>query len=256
MSGMKLGDLMLDPRGVVFIPSLRALVCSELKQALASKNSKYVREVGGRVDHAIRWYAPETVIVLGPMEDEAALSAIARRWGAAVRFVFVSAKPAPDARAVAEALKFEVHHELAWDKYRFLEKFDKPPFLDPNEVQTLDFQFLAIAGGGSYFVRIGKVPFDPLGLFSGIKLNVFLKGLGRFKLPALDPGKTLTSVFAADDDPFFDRYDVFAMGHSRILPLGKVTDLRGHVSLDALPIKKRVLRAERPRGAQPQTLPN
>lgn len=253
---MKLGDLMLDPRGVVFIPSLRALVCSEFKQALVSKNSRYVREISGYMDHAIRVYAPETVIVLGPMEDEAALSAIARRWGAAVRFVFVSAKPAPDACAVAEALKFEVHHELAWDKYRFLEKFDQPPFLDPNEVQTLDFQFLTIAGGGDYFVRIGKVPFDPLGIFSGIKLSVFLKGFGRFKLPTLDPGKTLTSVFAVDDDPFFDRYDVFAMGHSRILPLGKVTNLRGHVSLDALPIKKRVLRASRPRKIQTQSLPN
>lgn len=256
MSGMKLGDLMLDPRGVVYIPSLRALVCSGLKQAVASKNPRYVREIGGRMDHVIRKHAPETVLVLGSMEDESGLSAIARRWGALARFVFVSARPAVDARAVAEALKFEVHHELAWDKYRFLEKFEKPPFLDPNDVQALDFQFLTIAGDGAYFVRIGKVPFDPLGLFSGIKLNVFLKGLGRFKLPPLDPGKTLTSVFAADDDPFFDRYDVFAMGHSRILPLGKVTDLRGHVSLDALPIKKRVLRAAPPRRDPPAALPN
>lgn len=241
MSGLKIGDLVLDPRGLVFLPSQKVLVCFGLKQALSIKNSKIGKGVVERVDYAIKHHQPETLIILGPLEDELGLALISKRFGSKVRIVLVAANPSKDACAVAEALKFEVHQELVWDRYRFIERFENPVFVDSDDMQALDFQFLTIAGGADYYVRIGKAAYDPLGIFTGEKLHVFLRGLGRLKIPSLDPDHGLTSVFSVADDPFFDRYDVFAMGHSRILPLGKVTEIKKIALLDTIPVTKKAL---------------
>ncbi len=241
MSGLKIGDITLDPRGIIYIPSIKALVCSGLKEALYVQSAKAVRALTDEIDLAIEKYKPEHLIVLGALNDEKSLSAIAKKWGKTLKIQLVANQISKEAKAVCEALKLETHSELIWERYRFVEKFENPPFVDSKDIQAIDFQFMTIAGGAHYFVRIGQAPYDLLGLFSGEKLKVFLRGMGRLKLPSLNPADNETSVFMVTDDPFFARYDVFALGHSRILPLGKVADAKKFVTLNTLPVKKKAL---------------
>lgn len=241
MSGLKIGDITLDPRGLIYIPSIKAIVCSGLKDALYLQQAKTVRKITAEIDSAIERYMPENMIILGSLKDEKSLSAIAKKWSKTLRILLISNQISKEAKAVCEALKMETHSELIWDRYRFVEKFENPPFVDSSDIQAIDFQFMTIAGGSHYFVRIGQAPYDLLGLFSGEKLRVFLRGMGRLKLPSLNPTDNETSIFMVSDDPFFARYDVFALGHSRILPLGKVADAKKFVTLNTLPVKKKAL---------------
>src|SRR5581483_11294336 len=115
------------------------------------------------------------------------------------------------AQLLAEAQGCEIHRELVWDRYRFVEFEEKLP-----DKQPLELHLTTITGASResahYAIRVGRNP------FSGMKLAVFLKGIGSLILPSLDPGAAAISVFQSA----LQRYDVFAVGYARVLPLGKV----------------------------------
>lgn len=229
MSGLKLGDLILDPRRVLYIPSLRAVVCSGLQEALGVGIAGGVRGVLERIDSVLADYKPEALIVLGKLDGDTGLTGMARRWGKKVRLQLVANDPDSEAKALAEALGCEVHHELVWGRYRFVE--------GEQDKGALELQFLTIMGSPHYSVRVGRGP------FGGMKLAVFLKGLGRVVLPTLDPsGNGAASVFTTG----LERFDVFAAGHQRVLPMGKVADLKPIKGIArGLPIAKATLGGRR-----------
>ncbi len=235
MSGLRLGDLILDSRRLAYIPSLRAVVCAGLPEALQVGIAGGLRGVLERVDGALADYSPEFMIVLGSMNSTSAsanalgsaFAGMSRRWGGKTKLVFVASKPDGEARATAEALGCEVHHELVWGHYRFVEA---------ENLGNLEVQLLTISGSPHYAVKVGNRP------FGGMKLPVFLKGLGRLTLPSMAPNASLSSVF----QPALDRFDIFAVGHQRVLPLGKVRDLKSLKGIArGLPISKATLGARR-----------
>ncbi len=249
MSGLRLGDIILDPRSFVCLPSIRVLACSGLRSALASKNVKIINEVIEKTNYSLNKYNPETLIIFCSLNSPDGLQSISKKWGGKYRIIFISKNPSPEAAATCEKLKFEIHQELVWNKFRFIELFETPPFMDPSEMQALDFQFLTLAGGVNHYVKIGKVPFDPLGLFYGKKLEVFLKGLGRLEIPSMDPNIASTFLLSSAENLFYNRYDVFAMGHSRILPLGKLSEINQFVSHSILPVSRKALGGKRKKTA-------
>ncbi|MBI3558285.1 MAG: hypothetical protein HY074_18615 [Deltaproteobacteria bacterium] len=233
MSGLRLGDLILDSRRLAYIPSLRAVVCAGLPEALQVGIAGGLRGVLERVDGALAEYNPEFLVVLGSMNSASptalgsAFAGMSRRWGKHAKLMFVATTPDPDARATAEALGGEVHHELVWGHYRFVEAED---------LGNLEVQLLTISGSPHYAVKVGNRP------FGGMKLPVFLKGLGRLTLPSMAPNASLSSVF----QPALDRFDIFAVGHQRVLPLGKVRDIKPLKGIArGLPISKATLGARR-----------
>lgn len=233
MSGLKLGDFVLDARRVLYLPSIKALVCSGLHEALRVPIAAGLRGVLERVDEVFEEYTPEHFIVLGTLNpataasSEAVLRGVSRRWGKRAKIQFVVQDPDNDARELAEALGCEVYNELVWDRYRFVEKEDR---------NNLELQLLTIVGGPYYGVRVGNRP------FGGMKLPVFLKGLGRLTLPSMDENSPMISVF----QPSLERCDVFAVGHQRVLPLGKVGDLKPFKGIvRGLPISKAALGAKK-----------
>jgi len=230
VSGLQLGDVILDPRRVIYIPSLKAVVCCGLKQALSIGIGSGLRGVLERVDSAMEDYRPESLLILGPLRQGTALPGIARRWGRKSKILFIADNPDAQALAAAEAHGCEVHQQLAWDRYRFVEA---------ESEMALDLKVMTVTGGRGYGIRIGKT------LFGGMKLSVFLKGLGRLILPSMDPSSSPVSVF----QPSLHRHDVFAVGYARVLPLGKVADLQKSVRFGGgLPVNKATLGARRRHG--------
>lgn len=226
MSGLKLGDLILDARRVVYIPSLKAVVCAGLHEALTIGIADGLRGVLEKVDSVLEEYEPESLIILGHFTEASALSGIARRWGKRAKIHLIADDPGADARGMAEALGCEVHNELVWGRYRFVEADDS---------NALEVHLLTLAGKPNYNVKVG----NPLG---GMKLAVFLKGLGKVHLPSLNPNAAATSVFSSS----VERHDVFAIGHQRILPMGKVADLKSVKGLArGLPVTKATLGARK-----------
>lgn len=227
MNGLKLGDLVLDPRRVVYIPSLNAVVCAGLHEALCISISSGLRGVLERMDAILDTYKPEALIILGRLSEKSPVGGIARRWGKRTKVHFVANDPNADARAIAEAMGCEVHHELIWGHYRFVEAEEKG---------ALEVQLLTMVGHPNYDIKVGSMP------FGGMKLAVFLKGIGKLVLPTMSPNAASASVFSAD----LGRYDLFAVGHQRVLPMGKVDGLKSVKGMGGgLPIVKATLGAKR-----------
>ena len=227
--GLKLGDLILDPRRVVYIPSLNAVVCAGLHEALSIGISGGLRGVLERMDAVLETYKPEALIILGlgDLSEKSPVTGIARRWGKQTKIHFVTNESQADGRMIAEALGCEVHHELVWGRYRFVESEKKG---------VLEVQLLTIVGHPNYVVKVGSMP------FGGMKLAVFLKGIGKLILPTLSPNAASASVFNSD----LGRYDLFAVGHQRVLPMGKVDGLKSVKGIGrGLPIVKATLGAKR-----------
>lgn len=232
MSGLRLGDLVLDPRRAIFVSSLRALVCADLHSALRIGIAGGLRGILKRVDGLIADYNPEFFVILGPLAApsiaslESALCGMARRWGKRTKLQLVASEPDNDVRAMAETLGCEVHNELIWGRYRFVEK----------ETQKVELKLMTILGEPRYAIKVGSKP------FGGMKLSVFLKGFGRLTIPSMDPNAAVSSVF----HPGLERCDVFAAGYQRVLPLGKVADLKPYNGIGrGLPITKATLGAKR-----------
>lgn len=221
MSGLKLGDLILDPRRVVYIESLRAVVCSGLCDALGVGDASVLHGVVDRMDRVLQQFQPETLVMLGGLNDEEAVRAVARFWGDRHRIHLICNEASSELGSLAEALGCEVHRELVWGRYRFLEV---------EKAESLELKLLTLAGAPHYVVRVGGV--------KGMKLAVFLKGVGRLWLPSLNPECQGVSLFPRRIKDL-DRYDAFAVGHQRVLPMGKVRALKAFRGvIGALPIAK------------------
>ncbi|MBI3542592.1 MAG: hypothetical protein HY075_04885 [Deltaproteobacteria bacterium] len=211
-----------------------------MHSGLQTSISDGLRGVIERVDSLLNEYQPEFFVVLGSggassssTSFGSALAGMANRWGKRAKLQLVAQNAQADFRETAKALGCEVHNELVWGRYRFVEREDR---------NNLEVQLLTICGGAHYSLRVGAGP------FGGMKLPVFLKGFGRLTLPSVDPTATPTSVFR----PGFERCDVFAVGHQRVLPLGKVCDLKSVKGIvRGLPISKATLAARRRAPAEP-----
>ncbi|MEW6058334.1 MAG: hypothetical protein AB1540_17165, partial [Bdellovibrionota bacterium] len=160
MSGLKLGDLIFDPRRVVYIPSLKAVVCSGLLDALKVSIVDGLRAVLERVDAVIEDHRPESLVILGSFTQDSALRGLMRRWGKRTKIHLVADSIDSDARDLAETLGAEVHHELVWGQYRFVTQ---------SSEQDAELQLFTVIGKPNYSVRVGRRP------FGGMKLAVFLK---------------------------------------------------------------------------------
>ena len=231
MSGLKLGDLILDPRRMVYIPSLRAVACTGLHEALHIGIGGGLRGVLERVDAILNEYTPDALMILGGLRKGAPIEGIARRWGKTTKILLVTKDSDSDLRERAESLGCEVHNEVVWGKYRFAEREDKA---SPPEIQMM-----SIVGEPHYVVKVGNSP------FGGMKFAVFLKTSGRLVLPSINPASpngSAKSVFT----PELERYDIFAVGHQRVLPLGKVADVKlQHKIARGIPFTKSTLAAGR-----------
>ena len=225
MNSLVLGDIVFDPRRVIFVKSLKALVCAGLRES--AQLSSIVESLIETLEH----YKAESLIVTGCSLSSTVLEALREIQKKGVRVSLVSQKNADQAVQNAEALGFEVHQELVWGKYRFVEVL---------EHGAVELYFVSAIGGSgedelSYSVRVGR---SGLG---GIYLPVFLKGLGQVMLPSVNPACKRASVFRKS----LSRYDVFAVGHHRVFPLGKVADLREVRTLGQIPLSPRTLGSKR-----------
>lgn len=224
MSGLRLGDLVLDARRFIYIPSLRAVVCTGLHDALKLGISRGLRDILKKVDSTLADYKPDSFIILGSFSEQSALTGMVRRWGKTTKLLLVARNPNAEAQGMAEALGCEVHQELVWENYRFVQ-------VDGD--LGMDLQLLTVAGEPNYAIRVGNGPFGAT--LGGMKLAVFLKGLRRLFLPSLGPDAPSAGIFRTE----LERYDAFAVGHQRILPLGKVADLKSFKGIGgSLPISK------------------
>jgi len=236
--------MILDPRRAMHVSSLRALVCSGLVEGMQSGIASGLKGVIKRIDSLLEDYQPDFFIVLGAGSSThsspaavaakiSAISCLSRRWSGSAKIQLVSRNLEPEVRAAAENAGCEVHGELVWGAYRFT---------DGNEESQLELQFMTVAGSPNYGVRTG------IGPFGGRKLPAFLKGVGRITVPSCDPRALMTSVFKRR----LERCDVFAVGHQRVLPLGKAGELKSLKGIArGLPISKATLAARKRAQAAP-----
>ena len=218
MSGIKIGDITFDSRRAVYVHSLNAIVCAGLHDALELRISQGLRKVVSDIDAILEEYQPESLIVIGAPSAAAgsiemlnskrsALARVARRWGASSKLILISENINSHVRAGAEALGFEVHNDLVWGYYRFVEH---------DDAEALELQLLTVVGELDYHLPSHGC--------------VFLKGFGKLILPSVAPKIGRVSILQRK----FDRYDVFALGERLVLPLGKVAVLRKHVRDEAV----------------------
>lgn len=213
MSGLRIGDLKLDPRRVVMVNSLNTLVCSDLISALSVGIAGGLRIVVERLDQCLELYQPTDLVILGRFSKDAPFSMVARRWGQRARIHLVSGEQDSVARARAESQGLEVHHELLLGAYRFACGRTKSALGD------LGFPVQNILGAPHFSIRLG-----PMRPFRGIGVPVFVKGQGSLHLPSFVPVHQSQSILSRNLK--MDRHDVLAIGHHRVLPLGKVRELR------------------------------
>lgn len=210
MSGIKLGDYTLDCERVLYLHSLRACVVSDLGEAAAQQS---VEDLQKKFEVWRERYQPEILIILGEMRSAdfklgSPVRALLRAWTTTqTRLIWVCPQIPKDCIETLDSLHCEVHQELIWGRYRF--GFDL-------EDATTDNGFLTITARPHFSVKFASR------ILSSRFLSVFLKGQGHIVLPSLGPKISRKSVLRSS----LARYDVFAVGHQRVLPLGKVADLR------------------------------
>lgn len=208
MLPLKLGDITLDPRRLLYVHSLRALVSSDLGEALDIGIAAGLKSVVKRADSALAQYQPDHFILIGRLPTASVVAAIQRRWDSNLKIHYICSEPNAESKIVAESMNCEVHHELMWGAFRFTDR------VEPN---SLELKLFNIVGSQSNY----SVRFKSFEALSALKLPVFLKGFGKIFMPSFNPTKEGESVLKKT----YDRFDCFAVGHQRILPLGKVGQL-------------------------------
>jgi len=214
MSELRLGELVFDSGHFLFLPRLKALVCASLFEGLRSKRAGNApTKLMNKIDATLKKYQPEFLVTIGNLDSclPEALTHLRNR----AKIIPISSQINTDTAQRAEALGLEIHKELVWGGFCFKENSTPHVPEDPN------LPFIAITGppsGTQYLVRLGKTP------WSGYRLPVFLKGPGQVVLPSLNASAKSALLL---NSPYHKhkKYDVFAIGHARILPLGKITDL-------------------------------
>lgn len=224
-AGLLLGDIIFDPRRVIFVRSLRTIVCLGLKECHS------LDKIFLDLSECQQLYKADTFILIGVQLNSVLLLRIQALAQSGVRIQIVAKHLTDIMIKEAEDLGFEVHSELVWGKYRFAEAI---------EIGTMELYFLSAIGGtdhsdSDFAVRVGRAS------LVGMKLPVFLKGLGHVILPQLDPHCKKRSVFRRS----LARYDAFAVGHHRVFPLGKIADLKEVRSLGSIPLSRSTLGSKR-----------
>ena len=214
---VSIGDLVLDPRKFLYLKSLKVLICVGLFECfdIASQVEKLLE--------AVELHKAESLILIGPIEDKQSLMAFSEHFLDKIPVHIVSSTKNEDIIQTAESLAMEWHQELVWAKYRFVESLD---------LGTVEMYFVSAIGGfvseektQSFALKVGKTG------FGGRKLPVFLKGLGQMILPSLNDESTASTVFSDQ----LSRYDLFAIGHTRVFPLGRVSELEPAQSFGKIP---------------------
>lgn len=197
--GMRLGDLVFDPRLFLFIPSIKALVAARFVELYRPENLK-------RLVAAIREHRPDNIIFLegtwNKQWDQLVLQ-IAADAPKKMRIAIVSEGMSPVTVSQLEKHGFEPYEELVWGDYQFSSV--------PGESG-----FFRISPDSKYFVRLGNE-------LQGVKMPVFLKSGAELLLPCIDRDSVCDPVF---QQPKLTGFDVFAAGDRRVYPLGKVRDLK------------------------------
>ncbi len=227
MNSLKLGDLTLDPRKLIYISSIRAVVCSGMGDLLFGKTPKESQFLLQPTIEAIKKYKADTLVNLGSVQGFENI----RRFlpgKLKIQFVskFVSNEVFSETQTKAEGFGCEVFKELLWSDYRFV---------DSSKEDNLDFPLFTISSSPHYTIRLGK------GLFGGLDLEVFLRSARSLMLPSLKPEFKKHSVLSDS----LSRNDVFAIGHHRVFPMGKVAEIRIYrEKLGAVPITKTALQGK------------
>jgi hypothetical protein len=229
MNGLKIGDMILDPSGLIYLSDINAVVGSGLTQSY-SLNSALRDEILLKIQKAIKKYEPKFFIILDSPKNPKSLEEVYKNFVSKLELIFVSNNLTESLKKTFDEHKIEFHEELIWDQYCFVEN-----------TKNSEFSLFTISGDSNYYIKVGRNNFDPFGMFTGEKLKVFIRGGGRLKIPSLNPNLSLSSVLVLSDDMFFNRCDVFAIGHSRVLPLGKISEIKKVALLDTIPTAKKVL---------------
>lgn len=238
MSGLQLGDCILDPECFIYVPSLQVIACSGIQHAFSRSTPWEAKHFFEKFEIAIGKYPTQSIIFLGSLQSTLGLRTLHERLGRKYKLIWISSKPSIEAVHVAEGLGFEVHQQLAWDHFRFKEA---NPNQFQEQVQMSIFTVASIRGDHQPTIKLGKNP------FRNRRLPVFLKGHGRLLLPSVSPMAEPFSVLI----PKFNSYDAFAAGHARVLPLGKVKEIRKTAGISGrLPLKKKTLGGSRSQRSQ------
>jgi hypothetical protein len=221
-NGLSLGDIVFDPARLLYVKSLRAIVCVGL---LEFTEKKGVSARAAVVD-AIAQYEAESLIAIGPVHGKASVAALKQALPAAVRVHVVCSDADPDVMAYAEETDFEWHQELVWAKYRFAESL---------ELGAIELYFVSAIGGAGdvgkptvqHTLKVGKAG------FGGMSLPIFLKGLGQVVLPSLNPQAKTMSILKR---PELARYDALAAGHKRVFPMGRINEIAPAATFGKVPL--------------------
>lgn len=230
MGTFALGDLSFDPRKVLFIHSLKTLVVSDLREALEFSKPAELTKMVESFDLAVEDFKPKSLVIIDSLKSPVGIQGIVKKWGKNAEIHFVASNPSEEALLLAESLHCILHQEFAWNQYRFT---------GSSEATEVHLGMTAIVNNPLCGIRLGN------GVLNSHMTPVFLRGLGQIILPSFMKNKIQHSVFKPSLK--LERYDVFAIGHKRVLPMGKVRDLktkqRGWVK--AVPVQKpKVKRAQ------------
>ncbi len=218
LTALNLGDMVFDPRGYVFIKSLRAIaVVGFMECADAAAAAVIARDV---VVH----FSAESFVAIGPVENKAGIAALKQALPDLVRVHVVSDEIVEPIAIYADHEHVEVHRELVWAKYRFTQCL---------VLGTMELYFVSSIGGApstahslAHVIKFGRKG------FGGRALPVFLKGLGQVMLPSVNPEAKKVSALRKE----LARYDVFAVGHTRVFPMGRVSEIEPAATFGKVPL--------------------
>jgi hypothetical protein len=224
---LKIGDAEIDSKKILYISSLNAVVVSQLASGFKLSHFDDFEKSLKPLIQFIETKSAESLIIIGAQMPIEFWKVLVGNLPKKISLQVVgNAETKKVYDKYKELLGFlhefqgEYHEELLWGRYRFLE-------LGSNEVQQndflgnfLEFQFQTIVGGVGFGVSLGTGFFAKP--FVGYELPVFLKGVGKILLASYSERTPLKSIKRKG----LNRFDVFGVGHQRILPMGKVQDLK------------------------------
>lgn len=238
MNGLQLGDCILDSECFIYIPSLEVVACSGIQHAFECLTPWESKRFFSDFAKALERYPTQTVIFIGALQSQLGLQSIHQKLSPRYKLIWISSKPNLEALHTAEALGFEVHQQLIWNHFRFKEA---NPSQFQEQVQMSIFTISSIRADQRATIKLGRHP------LKNHQLPVFLKGHGRLLLPSISPIAESFSVLI----PKFNSYDAFAAGHARVLPLGKIKEIRKTAGISKrLPLKKKALGGSRSQRSQ------
>ncbi len=216
MTGLSLGDIIFDPRRLIYIKSLNAVAC------LGVLGPSFPRAVRAAAAACVQ-YKAESLIAIGAVDGIEALDDLKHELPSQVKVHVVAEAKDEICGKMAEKLGMEWHRELVWARYRFAEK---------QELGNMELYFVLSIGGGPegaeavYSLKVGRAG------FGGMHLAAFLRGMGHMVLPSMNGEAKKISVLRKS----LARYDVIAAGHSRVFPMGKISEIEPITTFGKVPL--------------------